>query len=66
LFVGKVATVFNTQGIIVWYTTQPIGEKMLNDMMKNVSKDAGLSKIYTKIAFLCDFLWFHSQPFPQI
>ena len=38
---------FNTQGIIVWYTTQPIGEKMLNDMMKNVSKDAGLSKIYT-------------------
>jgi hypothetical protein len=38
---------FNTQRIIVWYTTQPIGEKMLNDMMKNLSKDAGLSKIYT-------------------
>ena len=38
---------FNTQRIIVWYTTQPIGEKMLNDMMKNLSNDAGLSKIYT-------------------
>ena len=38
---------FNTQRIIVWYTTQPIGEKILNDMMKNLSKDAGLSKIYT-------------------
>ena len=31
----------------VWYTTRPIGEKRLNDMMKNLSKDVGLSKVYT-------------------
>lgn len=31
----------------VWYTKQPTGEKTLNDMMNNLSMDAGLSKIYT-------------------
>ncbi len=30
-----------------WYTTRPYGERMLNDMMKGLSKDAALSKNYT-------------------
>ena len=30
-----------------WFTTRPYGEKMLNDMMKGISTDAGLSKTYT-------------------
>ncbi|CAG2211426.1 KCTD1_15 [Mytilus edulis] len=30
-----------------WYTSRPYGIRMLNDMMKSISKDAGLSKVYT-------------------
>ncbi|KAK3096570.1 hypothetical protein FSP39_001389 [Pinctada imbricata] len=31
----------------VWYNSAPIGERTLNDMMKVISKDAGLSRVYT-------------------
>ncbi|XP_062603853.1 uncharacterized protein LOC134265645 [Saccostrea cucullata] len=30
-----------------WYTSRPLGEKTLNNMMKSISADAGLSKSYT-------------------
>ncbi|XP_063405987.1 uncharacterized protein LOC134689951 [Mytilus trossulus] len=30
-----------------WYTSRPYGERMLNEMMKSISKDAGLTKVYT-------------------
>ncbi|CAC5384088.1 unnamed protein product [Mytilus coruscus] len=32
---------------IAWYTSRPVGEKMLNYMMKQISTEAKLSKIYT-------------------
>jgi hypothetical protein len=32
---------------LTWYTFRPIGEKMLNNMMKNISKMENLTKNYT-------------------
>ncbi|CAC5361597.1 KCTD1_15 [Mytilus coruscus] len=32
---------------IAWYTSRPVGEKMLNDMMKQIFTEAKLNKIYT-------------------
>lgn len=32
----------------VWYTTWPIGENFLNDMMKNLSKDANLHQSFCR------------------
>ncbi|CAG2246888.1 KCTD1_15 [Mytilus edulis] len=37
----------NLDSDTTWYTSRPYGERMLNDMMKSISKDAGLSKVYT-------------------
>ena len=31
----------------IWYTSRPVGIRILNDMMKQISVDAGLSKTYT-------------------
>ncbi|CAG2190470.1 unnamed protein product [Mytilus edulis] len=31
----------------IWYTSRPLGENMLNNMMKDMSKVANLSQIYT-------------------
>lgn len=31
----------------MWYTSRPVGERTLNEMMKNISKDAELIKLYT-------------------
>ena len=30
-----------------WYTSRPVGQRMLTDMMRNLSKEAELSQIYT-------------------
>ncbi|CAG2213430.1 KCTD1_15 [Mytilus edulis] len=31
----------------MWYTSRPVGERLLNNMMVDISKSAGLSQIYT-------------------
>ena len=30
-----------------WYTSRPVGVRVLNEMMKSISKDANLSRVYT-------------------
>ena len=35
----------------VWYTDRPLGLVFLADMMKNLSKEAGLSRLYTSKSF---------------
>lgn len=32
-----------------WYTSRPLGERQLSKMMENISKEAGLSRVYTNV-----------------
>ncbi|CAG2214114.1 unnamed protein product [Mytilus edulis] len=49
-----------------WYTSRPLGERQLANMMKNISKEAGLSRVYSNVVLketiLNSLLYMPMQP----